>query len=80
MPKLCEAINDLVEQRLREEFETGQIVNVPDLASEMTESLADLIVCSAPPEEQVRLIAHVVAELGRFVREKREAGVGAQLQ
>jgi hypothetical protein len=61
-------------------FETGHTVNVPDLASEMTESLADLIVCSAPPEEQVRLIAHVVAELGRFVTEKREAGVGTQLQ
>jgi len=26
------------------------------------------------------LIAHVVAELGRFVKEKGEAGVGAQLQ
>jgi hypothetical protein len=27
-----------------------------------------------------RLIAHVVGELGRFVKEKREAGVSAQLQ
>ena len=79
MPNLCEAINDLVEHRLRDAFETGHTVNVPHLASQMTESLADLIVCSAPAEEQVRLIAHVVAELGRFVREKREAGVGAQL-
>jgi hypothetical protein len=79
MPNLCEAINDLVEQRSREAFETGHTINVPDLASEITESLADLIVCSAPPEEQLRLIAHVMSELGRFVREKREAGVGAQL-
>ena len=80
MPDLGEAINDLVEQRLRLALETGHTVNVPDLASEITESLADLIVCSAPAEEQLRLVAHVVAELGRFVREKREAGVGAQVQ
>jgi hypothetical protein len=46
MPNLCEAINDLVEQRLRQAFETGETINVPDLASEITESLADLIVCS----------------------------------
>jgi hypothetical protein len=63
-----------------EAFETGHIVNVPDLASEITESLADLIACSAPPEEQPRLVAHVVAELGRFVREKRAASVGAQVR
>jgi hypothetical protein len=80
MPNLYEAINNLVEQRLRDAFETGQIVNVPDLASQMTESLADLIVCSAPPEEQLRLIAHVMSELGRFVKEKRAAGVGATLR
>jgi hypothetical protein len=72
---LCEAINDLVEQRLRDAFETGHTINVPNLASEITESLADLIVCSAPSEEQPRLIAHVVAELGRFVKERGEAGV-----
>ena len=87
MSGLCEAINNVVEKRLRRAFKTGETINktgetinVPDLASEMTESLADLIVCSAPPEEQPRLIAHVVAELGRFVEEKREAGVDAQLQ
>jgi hypothetical protein len=54
MPNLCDAINDLVEQPLRDALETGHAVNVQDLASEMTESLADLIVCSAPPEEQLR--------------------------
>ena len=76
--EIC-AINDLVEQRLRDAFETRHTVNVPDLASEMTESLADLIVCSAPPEEQSLLMAHVVEELGRLVKEKREAGVGARV-
>ena len=80
MSGLCEAINNVVEKRLPRALKTGETINVPDLASEITESLADLIVCSAPPEEQPRLIAHVVAELGRFVEEKREAGVDAQLQ
>ena len=51
-----------------------------DLASEITESLADLIVCSAPPEEQARLVAHVLTVLNRFLLEKREAGVQQQQQ
>jgi cytochrome P450 len=80
MANLCEAINKLVEEHLRRALKTGEIINVPDLASEMTESVADLIVCSAPPEEQPRLVDHVTAELDRFVTEKRAAGVGALLQ
>jgi hypothetical protein len=48
----------------RTAFETGHTINMPDLASEITES-------RAPSEEQPRLIAPVVAELGRFVNEKR---------
>ena len=71
MTALHDDINDLVEQRLRRALETGETVNVPDLASEMTESLADLVVCGAPPEEQQGLIAHIVEQLGRFVTEKR---------
>jgi hypothetical protein len=39
---------------------------VSDLASEIAESLADLIVCSAPPKE-LQLFTHVVRELGRFI-------------
>jgi hypothetical protein len=74
MLNLCEAINGLVEQRLRRALETGETIN--DLASEIAESLADLIVTGAPPEEQPHLIAHVVDELARLVAEKR----GAQLQ
>jgi hypothetical protein len=77
MPTLCEAINKLVEQRLRRALETGETINVPDLASEITESLADLIVTGALPEEQPRLIDHVVSELDRFVTEKRRARSGS---
>ena len=79
MDNLYEAINDLVEQRLRDAFETGETINVPDLVSEMTESLADVIVCSAPLEEQSLLMAHVVEELGRLVKEKREVGLGGPI-
>ena len=50
MNALHDDINDLVEQRLRRALETGETVNVPDLASKMTESLADLVVCGAPAE------------------------------
>jgi cytochrome P450 len=80
MAALHEAINNLIEQRLRRALETGETVNVPDLAAEMTESLADLVVCGAPPEEQPRLIAYIVGQLGRFVTDKRKAGMAAQLQ
>jgi hypothetical protein len=80
MTALHDDINDLVEQRLRRALETGETVNVPDLASEITESLADLVVCGVPMQEQPRLIAYIVEQLGRFVTEKRAAGVGAQLQ
>jgi hypothetical protein len=31
-------------------LKSGEIINVPDLSSEMTESLADLIVYGAPPK------------------------------
>jgi hypothetical protein len=76
MPSLSDAINDLVAQRLRRALETGETIHVPDLVSEITEGLADLIVSSAPPNEQPRLIDHAVFELDRFVTEKRRAGVG----
>jgi len=46
MRNLCEAISGLVEERLRDAFETGETINVPDLA--ITESLADLIVLQRP--------------------------------
>jgi hypothetical protein len=75
-----EATNDLAQQRLCEAFEAGQKINVSDLVLEITERLADPIICGAPPEEQPCLIAHVVAELDRFGKERREAGLGAQVR
>ena len=42
-----------------------------DPSGRRTKNLADLVVCAAPMEEQPRLIAHIVEQLGRFVTEKR---------
>jgi len=78
MPNLCEAINALVEERLHEALETGEIINVPDMVSEMAESLAARIISSAPPEERSRLVAHLLTRLHYFLLEKREvSGVGS---
>jgi chemotaxis methyl-accepting protein methylase len=72
MSSLSEAINDLVERRLRRALETGEMINVPDLASEITDSLADLIVTSALPDEQPRLIDHVVTNSTGWLRRSDE--------
>ena len=52
---------------------------MPDLASEITESLADLIVTGSLPEEQPRLLDRIVSELERFVTEKRKTGLAGRL-
>jgi hypothetical protein len=69
------AINKLVEQRL-EHAEKGQKIDVTDMASNMAESLADLIVQAAPPEEQGKLLAYTIAHLGEMILQK----VGALAQ
>ena len=51
MSSLREDINAVVDQRLHDALETGEIIDPQHLASEMVESLADMIVCSAPPED-----------------------------
>jgi hypothetical protein len=77
MLNLCEAIYDLLDNICGLRWRVGT-VNVRDLASEITESLAELIVCSAQTEERPRLIAHVVAELGRFVKSASRCGCAVQ--
>jgi hypothetical protein len=63
-------INDLVEKYL----EKNEAVDITDLAARMAESLAELIVFVAPPEEQAMLLAHTIAHLGEMVIEKSTAG------
>jgi hypothetical protein len=60
----CE-INELLESRLQ-----GQEVNLAEVATKVTEVLADLILM-ARPDEQSTLMADVLANLGSFVLEKK---------
>ena len=50
----------------------NQEVNLAEIAAKVTEVLADLILM-APPDEQSTLMADMLANLGGFLREKKEA-------
>jgi uncharacterized protein YeaC (DUF1315 family) len=80
MSSLREDITALVDQRLHDARETGKIIDARKLASEMAESLADMLVCSAPPEEHAGLVAHVLTVLNRFLQDKRKTQLGARVQ
>jgi hypothetical protein len=68
------AINKLVEQRC-EPAQRGQKIDVTDIAAKIAESLADLIVQAAPPEEQGKLLAFTIANLGEMILQKVRATV-----
>ncbi len=61
-------IHELLESQLE-----GKEVNLAEIAAKVTEVLADLILM-APPDEQPMLMADVLANLGSFLLEKKEAG------
>jgi hypothetical protein len=60
-------INDLVEKQLERDD-----ADVAELAARVTESLTDLIIL-APPSDQAKLMADVLANLGQFYLEKTGA-------
>ena len=60
-------IYGLLESRLQ-----NQEVNLAEIAAKVTEVLADLILL-APPDEQSTLMADMLANLGGFLLEKKEA-------
>jgi hypothetical protein len=60
-------VNDLVEKQLERED-----ADLADLAARLAESLADLILL-APPTEQAKLMADIVANLGSAYLEKTGA-------
>ena len=60
-------INDLVEKELERED-----ADLAELAGRVTESLADLILL-APPSDQAKLFADVLANLGQAYLEKTGA-------
>ena len=57
-------IHDLLESHLQ-----NQEVNLGEIAFKVTEVLADLVLM-APPEDQGRLIADILRNLGQLVLEK----------
>jgi len=59
-------IHEMLESHLQSEQ-----ADLGEIAARVTEVLADLILL-APPEEQVMLLASVVANLGGMVLEKNE--------
>jgi hypothetical protein len=61
----CE-IHDLLESHLEAED-----ANIAEIASKVTEVLADLILM-VPPADRGTLIADILANLGQFVLEKNE--------
>ena len=69
----CE-INKLVEQRC-ESAQRGQKIDVTEIAANIAETLADLIVQAAPPEEQGKLLAFTIANLGEMILQKIGATV-----
>ena len=60
-------IHELLESRLQ-----NQEANLAEVAAKVTEVLADLILM-APPDEQSTLMADMLANLGSFLLEKKEA-------
>ena len=65
-------INDLVEERLKRDD-----ADLVDMAARMAESLADLILL-APPEDQSKLLADALTNLGQAFLEKSGAMEGAE--
>jgi hypothetical protein len=59
-------IHELLESQLQ-----SQEVNLAEIAAKVTEVLADLILL-APPDDQSKLMADILANLGGFVLEKNE--------
>jgi hypothetical protein len=60
-------IHELLDSELQ-----GKEANLVEIAAKVTEVLADLILL-APPEDQSKLMADILANLGSFVLEKKEA-------
>ncbi len=60
-------IHDLLETHIQDAE-----VNLTEIASKVTEVLADLILL-VPPVERVTLMADVIANLGEFVLQKGES-------
>jgi hypothetical protein len=62
-------VNKLIESHL----ESERKIDVTDMAAKLAESLAEMILFAAEPEDQGKLLAHTIVQLGGFVLEKSGA-------
>jgi hypothetical protein len=69
-------INTVVVQHI-EKMDT---INVPDLAADMAECLAELILFAAPETDQPKLMDYTLEHFGRVFREKHGLVPGEDLR
>src|SRR5215203_3514965 len=62
---LHHAINKIVEQRAQMALENNDPINLPDWLDVMVQSMADLILYAAPPEEHGRMLSYAVKSPAR---------------
>jgi hypothetical protein len=71
------AINTLVVKRLQKNLARNTAVDATAMAAALAQSLSDMIVHAAPPEERANLLAYAVQHLGRcFLTETGAVRVG----
>lgn len=73
MPALtfADEVEEVLTNRMRNAYRTGEMINVPDWVSGLASALA-LAVTMIDEEELPRLSAFAHAELSRFIKEHRE--------
>jgi hypothetical protein len=72
LAELYDEINKLVESRLKIVNARGESVDITDWVSQLTESLADMIVFGTPPELQQRMMLFALERLEQFVSENQK--------
>ena len=64
------AINRIIEERAKRALDEDTVINLPDWLDNMMLSVADLILCAAPPEERRNMLAYAIASLVEAVPEQ----------
>ena len=70
MKTLREAINEAVVGHLKDKLETGESIDVAEMAHELTQSLVDMIM-EQEEEHQAPLLASIVVSLGDEYLQRR---------
>ena len=68
------AINKIVEERANKALDAETVINLPDWLDQMVQSMADLILYAAPPEEHGRMLAYAIDRLAEIVSAESKMG------